>query len=177
MKKTVLIIVLFFLVTAGVFAQFADFNIDRRTVIDQEDFFCYVTFHAYGPGTITPSGKPSTFGHVFVEFSIFRPFGTYYSELRGMNRAEVLLNPFDWGGLQAEEYEILFLSERSLAVCVDTVVWERALDVIPRDWYFLWINDCVSYAASVARIIGLDAPLGESYRPMTFIDNLIRRNH
>jgi hypothetical protein len=134
-----------------------------------------IVFHAYPVGTIFPStDTKSITGHVFVEFSSrSRPLA-----VKGMNRADSWYSLLDWGSVRPENIsEVLSIAEFSLEVWVLQNVYDMALDIKRKDWYFLGLNDCVAYAIEVANAIGLSVPLrSEAILPEIFLQKLIQLN-
>jgi hypothetical protein len=168
-----------FLLVVGVSA-FAQYSIDRRTMSEAGEY--YVVFHAYGPGAILPDGDRSKAGHAFVQFISSPPNANQTSfELRGMNRAELWYDPTDWGSVRSESVVLLGLSQLSLSVRVNSHVFNAASRVSQNSWYFLAVNDCVSYGAKVAAAIGLNTGARytsdlNTWYPMDFLQRLISSN-
>ena len=153
MKKSISVLVLFVLMAMSAFAQ--HLSIDRRTnqgELGQN----YITFYSYPRGSprLKPGNSPA--GHAWVGFKVVARDGTSFEFLRGLDREEILPDGRTIpSGMRAEDPGIKRLATRSLTVQVNTDTYKNAEAVyIPGAW-IMGYRDCVTYAANVARAIGL----------------------
>jgi hypothetical protein len=164
MKKIIFGLVLLIMTVTGAFAQNRK-EIDIRTRSELGNPY-YVIFHSYPAGTRTLDGGSSTAGHTYVQF---RGETSNQSQnfIRGMLRSEGGVT-----GVRQEDLRYADISTRRLIVRVNKSQWDDALAVTMGNFYFLAVNDCVTYAARVARALRLNVS-GVLYADL-FPDNFLR---
>jgi hypothetical protein len=133
-------------------------------------------FMAYPPGTPLDDGTTSVPGHIFVEFKKnglrdkvmgFGPEGKTY-----------LPNP---GGLHDDsklaDSELVGRNLNKFPVKVGAKGYKAAM-AVDASYYTIGINDCVTYAAAVAKAAGLNCPefFDGVVTPIGYVDALKARN-
>jgi len=143
-------------------------------VIQAKENLYSIKFYAYPPGTevIKPDGTTHTSrsGHIYIgffeksELVLVRGFGP---------DGESYWKP---SKLKKEDYLIRF-AQITFETTVNEEMYNKAFS-IRKNAYFIGVNDCVSYAAQVAKSIGLITPAFSSaiMQPMTYVEFLIQNN-
>ena len=133
-----------------------------------------LVFMAYPPGTIHDDGQKSMFGHAFVGFAKNGVFTAVKGF--GPDNDSDMFTP-DFSSRLTDNTNYVSKATIRFEYKVDIVTYERCL-AVTKSVYVGGLNDCVTYAATIADIANINRPGPQDgvLKPMTYVNGLINRN-